>query len=134
MSPEEIRGLMRRARRSVRSAEILLGHDDNDFAVSRAYYGMFYAATAGLLSRGIRRAKHSGVIGAFIQEFVKSERLDEEYARMLQEAFRDRGEGDYGGVFVTRERVERRLVEAERFIMAVEDVLREDGLFPEDDA
>jgi uncharacterized protein (UPF0332 family) len=34
-------------------------------AVSRAYYAMFYAATALLGSQGLWRSKHQGVIAAF---------------------------------------------------------------------
>ena len=53
MSREEIESLMRRAERSVRSARNLLDDADDDFALSRAYYAMFYAATAALLGRGV---------------------------------------------------------------------------------
>jgi uncharacterized protein (UPF0332 family) len=58
---------MRRAERSLRSARNLLDDGDHDFAISRAYYAMFYAATAALLSQNIKRSKHSGVIAAFAQ-------------------------------------------------------------------
>ena len=48
MSREEIQSLMTRAKRSLRSAGNLLNDDDHDFAMSRAYYAMFYAASAAL--------------------------------------------------------------------------------------
>src|SRR5713101_6822486 len=51
---KELRSLMDRARRSLRSARNVLDDGDHDFAMSRAYYGMFYAATAALLSQGIK--------------------------------------------------------------------------------
>jgi len=40
-------------------------------AVNRAYYAIFYAANALLVTRGIARSKHSGVVGAFREHFVK---------------------------------------------------------------
>ena len=46
MSREEIASLLAKARRSVKAAERLLQAGDYDFAVSRAYYGMFYVAQA----------------------------------------------------------------------------------------
>lgn len=42
---------MNRAHRSLRSARNLLEDGDYDFAMSRAYFAMFYAATAALLPR-----------------------------------------------------------------------------------
>lgn len=44
MNIEELRSLMTRANRSLRSARNLLEDGDHDFAMSRAYYAMFYAA------------------------------------------------------------------------------------------
>lgn len=38
----------------------------------RTYYAMFHAATAALLSQGIRRSKHSAVVAAFGRHLVKS--------------------------------------------------------------
>lgn len=74
MSQKELQSLMERARRSLRSARNLLDDGDHDFAMSRAYYAMFYAATVALLSQGIKRSKHSGVIAAFAQH--EAETLD----------------------------------------------------------
>jgi len=71
---KELQSLVDRARRSLRSARNILDDGDHDFAMSRAYYAMFYAATAALLSRGITRTKHTGVIAAFGQHLVKPER------------------------------------------------------------
>ena len=94
MSDAELVSLMDRARRSLRSARNILADGDHDFAVSRAYFAMFYAASATLRSQGVRRSKHSGVIAAFSS----------------------RGAGDYGGVFPDREEAERRLQEAAEFV------------------
>lgn len=48
MSHEEIRGLIEKAQRSLRNARNLLDDGDCDFAIARAYYAIFYAATAAL--------------------------------------------------------------------------------------
>lgn len=114
---------MTRAGRSLRSAQNVLADGDHDFAVSRAYYAMFYAASAALLSRNVERSKHSGVIAAFGQHLVKSGPFTVEHQQSLQAAFEDRSEGEYAGVFPSREAVERRLAEARGFIEAVTDFL-----------
>lgn len=130
MSPneKELQSLMERARRSLRSARNLLDDGDHDFAMSRAYYAMFYAATAALLSQSIKRAKHTGAIAAFGQHLVKPGKMAAEHQRALQAAFRDRSAGDYAGLFPSREEVEHRLQEAENFILALTDFLKAGGV------
>ena len=59
MSEREIRELANKAERSLAAAGRLLEAGDYDFAVSRAYYAMFYVARALLLTRDVRRSKHS---------------------------------------------------------------------------
>jgi uncharacterized protein (UPF0332 family) len=124
VSEQEIESLVRRAERSVQAARNLRDDGDYDFAISRAYYALFHAVSAMLLSRGIIRSKHSGVIAAFGQEFVKSGEFSAADQRLLQAAFEDRNEGDYAGVFPSREKVDQRLVDAEAFVTRVASLLR----------
>lgn len=49
-------------------------------AINRAYYAMFYAANALLATKGIARSKHSGVIAAFREHFVKSGLIEVDYS------------------------------------------------------
>jgi uncharacterized protein (UPF0332 family) len=119
---------MRRAARSLPSARNVLADGDNDFAVARAYYAMFYAATAALLSRGVSRTKHSAVITAFGEHFVKVGHVTLAQQTALQVAFRERNEGDYHGYFPPREDVESRLAEATEFVEAVGALLRSEGI------
>ncbi len=128
MNPKELESFVDRARRSLRSARNLLDDGDHDFAMSRAYYAMFYAATAALLSLEVKRSKHSGVIAAFGQHLVKSGKFTVEHQRALQDAFMDRTAGDYAGVFPTRLEVERPLVEADNFVQSVVDFLKDPGV------
>jgi len=128
VSVAEIRSLMERAQRSVRSARNLLEDGDLDFAVSRAYYAMFYAAKAALLYKGVRRSKHSGVIAAFGEHLVKSGRFSTADQRNLQATFEERGEGDYAGIFPSREKTEQRLCDADDFVARIAAFLREEGV------
>jgi hypothetical protein len=57
LSRHEIHDLIAKAQRSVIAVKRLMRDGDFNFAVSRAYYAMFYAARAMLLSRDIRRPK-----------------------------------------------------------------------------
>jgi uncharacterized protein (UPF0332 family) len=130
VSKEEIENLLHRADRSLQAARNLRDDGDYDFAISRAYYALFYAVTAALLSRGIARSKHSGVISAFGQEMVKSGAFTPDDQRVLQAAFQDRNEGDYAGVFPTREKVDQRIIEATELVARITRLLRTPPIAP----
>jgi uncharacterized protein (UPF0332 family) len=59
MMPEQV-ALLQKAQDSLRGARLLAGDGLYDFAVSRAYYTMFYAAEALLLGQRLSFSKHSG--------------------------------------------------------------------------
>ena len=71
---------------------------DNDFyaaAINRAYYAIFYAANALLATKKLARSKHSGVLSAFRQHFVKTGLLSSELSAIYGQVMDDRHEGDY---------------------------------------
>ena len=71
MSQTEATLYLKRAKLALAQSRDNLDLDYYDVAISRAYYAMFYSATALLLTKGISRSKHSGVYSAFGQHFVK---------------------------------------------------------------
>ena len=95
---DEVRELLEKSQQSIDAARLLLGDDYTDFATSRAYYAMFYAVEALLLSRGMTFSKHSAVIAAFGKEFAKTGLLDISLHRAILNAFDLRNAGDYGSL------------------------------------
>ena len=95
MSSEEIRLYVQRAQMALQQSRDNLEIGHPDVATTRAYYAMFYAATALLSSKDMSRSKHSGVHSAFGQYFVKTGLIEPEYGRMLINAFHVRIETDY---------------------------------------
>jgi uncharacterized protein (UPF0332 family) len=92
----QVEALLAKANRSIEAAEMLLARDDMaDFAISRAYYAMFYVAEALLLEHGVELSKHSAVIGRYGQLFAKSGQLDPRFHRTLMAAQERRLIGDY---------------------------------------
>ena len=51
---QEISALLRKAGRSLSASKDLMERGDYDFAISRAYYSMFYCAEALLLSKDLK--------------------------------------------------------------------------------
>ncbi len=92
----EAQALLAKARDSLQAGKLLSREGYSDFAASRAYYAMLYAARALLLERGLSFSKHTAVIGAFGKQFAKSGSLDVKYHRYLIDAQDFRNLGDYG--------------------------------------
>lgn len=94
MTPEQ-RFLLTKAQRSVAAAQQLVQQGFYDFAVSRAYYAMFYVAEALLDQRGLAFSSHAAVISAFGQQFAKTGQLPVEFHRNLIDAQAQRTRADY---------------------------------------
>jgi uncharacterized protein (UPF0332 family) len=91
-----IEALFTKARESLAAAEVLIKDGYYDFAASRAYYAMFYVASALLANLGQSYSSHAAVISSFGREFAKTGRLDAKYHRWLIDAQDLRNIGDYG--------------------------------------
>ena len=97
-------------------------------AVNRAYYAIFYAANALLRTRGIVRSKHSGVIAAFRQHFVKPGLVEVEYSDIYGRVMEDRHVSDYDiETLIEPDRARTNLDDAHRFVDRIEQHLREGG-------
>jgi len=97
-------------------------------AINRAYYAIFYAANALLTTQAISRSKHSGVIAAFRQHFVRPGLIEAEYSDVYGRVMENRHVSDYElGLPVDLQVVEEDLRDARRFVERVEKHLREEG-------
>lgn len=101
---KEIRSLIERAKRYLKSAEVLVKEGDYESSVSRTYYAMFYCAEAMLLTENLSFSSHKGVISAFGEHFVKTGIFRKKMGRELNRAFEKRQIGDYGHTFVISEK------------------------------
>ncbi len=113
------------AHQALRTARLTLEHEDYITTVNRAYYAIFYAANALLTTKGLERSKHSGVIAAFRQHFIKTGAMETEYSDFYGVAMEDRHAGDYGLVALGNEVATRDLRRAELFVARIEQHLRD---------
>ena len=115
----EISALLDKARRSLISSSVLLKSGDYDFAISRAYYAMFYCAEALLLSKDLKFSKHSAVIAFIGKEFVKPGLLSKDHYSHLMDGFAERQISDYEAMIMpTVEDAQRITSEAAIFMEA----------------
>jgi uncharacterized protein (UPF0332 family) len=116
MTPEQA-ALLSKAHDSVRGAKLLADDGLYDFAVSRAYYAMFYVAEAFLLGQGLSFSKHSAVIAAFGERFAKTGTAPIEFHRYLIEGQDKRNVGDYQiGPNLTAAQAAEQIARAEQFL------------------
>ncbi len=114
---KEIEMYLERSEGAIRDAHLLFENESYAGAVSRAYYSMFYAAKAILLSKQIEVSKHSGVISNFGHHFVKPGLIDGRYSKMLTEAFKYRQIADYEvSVEISKEEAALHVENAEKFL------------------
>lgn len=119
----EIVELLLKAKRSNEVAEKIFKDGYYDFAVSRAYYGMFYAAEALLLTRKLAFSKHSGVVSAFGQYFVKTNQFPAIMHANFRKAFDKRAKGDYSLEKVGKEEAQEIISQAKDFVGKIENYI-----------
>ena len=106
-----------------------LGNDHYSSACNRAYYAIFYAASALLYSKGITSGKHSAVISAFRQHFVKTGEFNTKLSNIYEFVMTSRHIGDYElDKHIEKDRAVNAVTEAESFVKEVNQWLRKQNL------
>ena len=105
------------ARKALQAAKLNIEHGFYATAINRAYYAIFYAASALLLTKGLARSKHAGVIAAFREHFVKPGLIEAEYSDIYGDVMDARVDSDYEMTFVADlGTAESALADARRFV------------------
>ncbi|MGY4750270.1 HEPN domain-containing protein [Pannonibacter sp. Q-1] len=116
---------MAKAQTACTSAQALLALGDTDGAANRAYYAMFDAARAALLSSGAQvdpeiGRTHSGLIGAFGSHLVKTGLVSRDLGRQLNRAHEIRLVADYTDGSVELSDVRELVRQAAQFVAAMQ--------------
>ena len=123
--PALIRLRLERANETLQAAHTLHEQDGSPISiVNRAYYAMFYAALALLVTVDRHSAKHSGVIALFDKEFVRQNIVSKELGKMLHQAFESRLEADYRDNAKIDQKTATEILEsADKFVSVIEEKL-----------
>ncbi len=96
---------------------MLLKEGAPDFAVSRAYYSMYYCAKAMLWHRGNFAEKHISVANQFGYVYARLDDKYRPYHRMLLDARDDREDADYSiDPTIVEARAKQVIQDAEQFV------------------
>ena len=122
---EEIQANLDRAQESLMAAKELFENQHFDSCASRAYYAAFYTATALLLRNEYRFRKHSGVVAAVHERFVKTGKLDKKIGKDLSWLFELRSTADYGAIYhVGKDEAREAIKIAESILQTLKQMIR----------
>jgi len=92
----EIQILVEKAKKSLKSAGLLIKEGDYESSISSAYYAMFFMVEALLLTKNIKPKSHKGTISQFGEHFIKTNLFPKELGSALRKTFDKRQESVYG--------------------------------------
>jgi uncharacterized protein (UPF0332 family) len=110
------------AREMLRDAQLLNENGGSPVSiVNRAYYAVFYATLALLVTVDTEPSKHSGVLSKFDELFVRQGVFPKEMSKIIHHAFDMRQAGDYQkSRVITGEQAVDVLNSAEEFVKTIE--------------
>ena len=117
---DRILALLARSRTELDASRVLASAGLVDQAISRAYYGAFYAAEAALMSLGETRSKHSGVVAAIGRLVVREGGFEERLGGELRRLFELRNVADYSWLDTPGQASDEPIAAAQRFVEGVE--------------
>lgn len=121
---KEVKLLLERAATKLSAAKILLREGYFDDAVSRAYYSMYFAARAILLTKDIVPKTHRGLISKFGLEFIDDGFIEKTYGNALNVAKEDREEADYSIICeITEEEAKSVITDADAFLKRINEAI-----------
>ena len=110
-------GYIQKANKKLEVAEKLLKSSDYDDAVSRAYYAVFHATQALLLTEGERAETHKGIVTLFGLLFVKTGKFSKNIGKHLANLKDDRESGDYEVFsYIDKDTAETAISESKEFL------------------
>jgi len=125
---EEVQLFIERAKQMLNVAEHNLGNDFYESSVNRSYYAAFYAASALLATQDRSMSRHSGVISAFRQHFIKAGIFATEYSDIYGRLLDHRGISDYDLLAsIHKDQAADDLYDADKFVKAVQQWLQQEG-------
>lgn len=120
-----VQGYLAKSKEKLRVAQGLLQRGEYEDAISRAYYSVFHAAQAVLLTEGLTTSTHQGLVNLFGLHMVKTGKFANQFGKYLSNLKDDRENSDYeiySGV--DQETAKVGVKEAEEFLVAVEEYLK----------
>jgi uncharacterized protein (UPF0332 family) len=111
---------LEQAEKCIDAASLLVDAGAYKDAANRIYYAVFHAMRAVLALDGFDSKKHSGIISAFQQKYIKTSVFPPDISKTIRNTFIARGKSDYEDFFViSKEETIQQLENSKAFVIAV---------------
>ncbi len=118
-----------RLEKSKKDLEVAKANFESNFysqSLNRSYYSIFHAVRALLAFDKFDSKKHTGIIAYFQLNYVKSNKFDSSFSKILINAEKVRVESDYNDFYVaSKDDTLKQIENAKLFIEEVEKYLKE---------
>ena len=115
---------LQQARECLQSAELEIAAKIYRTAANRSYYCIFHAMRALLALDEFDSKKHSGIIAAFRQRYIRTKIFPSNYSDIVGDAFDVRIDSDYEDFYlISKDDVAAQIENARAFLSAVEGYL-----------
>ena len=125
---------LEQARECILAAQVNIDANTYKASANRSYYAIFHAMRAILALESFDSKKHSGIISAFHQRFIKPGKIDSRFSKIITGASFTRNKSDYDDFYIaSKADVTEQLENAKEFLAVVEkyiadyDAHNEDG-------
>ncbi len=120
-----INNRIEQAYQTIQDIEILLKNKLINISINRIYYGMFYILAALAIKHEFKSSKHRQLLGWFNKSFIKTGIFDKRFGQIINDAFENRSEADYGFLHqYSAQEVERMFNDMKDFIIEIENYLK----------
>ena len=107
------------ARECLASSEALINLNHYKDSANRSYYCIFHSMRAVLALDGFDSKKHSGIISAFRQNYIKTGKFEAVYSDIIKDAFEIRTDSDYQDFYtIAKTDVQQQIDHAKDFLKA----------------
>ncbi|WMM24206.1 HEPN domain-containing protein [Tissierella sp. MB52-C2] len=110
-----------KSKEDLEASELL--YDNNLFSQSlnRSYYSIFHSVRALLVYERVDFSKHSAIISYFNKNYIRNNKIDKKYSKILMGAEKLRNKSDYNDFFiVTKEDTYQQIINAKDFIDTIQ--------------
>jgi uncharacterized protein (UPF0332 family) len=111
---------MEKANDELETSELLLKNKKFSKSLNSSYYAIFHITRGLLITDGIERTKHSGLISEFIKQYIATGKIDKKYSKIIKNAEKIRIESDYKFFYiVSKDETEEQLENAKEFVAEI---------------
>ena len=120
---------LEQARECLASSETLIDINHYKDSANRSYYCIFHSMRAVLALDGFDSKKHSGIISAFRQNYIKTGIFGAVYSDIIKDAFDIRTDSDYQDFYaITKADVQQQIDNARGFLEVVTEYIMSERL------